>query len=252
MTLSIQDEFHLFAEELQRYLSPSILQQLAQETGFVKRKSKYGARDLAALCIWISQHVTSDSLTRLCSQLYTNTATLMSPEGLNQRFNPAAVAFLREVFTSLLKQKLCSNQSLSAHMISTFNRIRILDATVFQLPDQFATDYQGSGGSSNKAGVKIQLEYDLLSGQFLNVQLGPGKNNDKTYGTICLETVEAGDLCLRDLGYFDLGDLQTIHDKEAYYISRLKLNTRIYTKNPKPEYFNNGTVKSKQNTSSLI
>ncbi|OFC92546.1 hypothetical protein BTGOE4_27060 [Bacillus thuringiensis] len=94
MTLSIQDEFHLFAEELQRYLSPSILQQLAQETGFVKRKSKYGARDLAALCIWISQHVASDSLTRLCSQLFANTATLMSPEGLNQRFNPAAVRSL--------------------------------------------------------------------------------------------------------------------------------------------------------------
>ncbi|EJQ78676.1 hypothetical protein IGO_05484, partial [Bacillus toyonensis] len=28
MNLSIQDEFHLFAEELQRYLSPHILQQL--------------------------------------------------------------------------------------------------------------------------------------------------------------------------------------------------------------------------------
>lgn len=69
MNLSIQDEFHLFAEELQRYLSPHVLQQLEQETGFVKRKSKYGAQDLAALCIWISQHVTSDSLTRLCNQL---------------------------------------------------------------------------------------------------------------------------------------------------------------------------------------
>ena len=63
---------------------------------------------------------------------------------------------------------------------------------MFQLPDSFATDYQGSGGSSNTAGVKIQLEYDLLSGQFLNVQLGPGKNNDKTYGTTCLETVKKG------------------------------------------------------------
>lgn len=83
----------------------------------------------------------------------------------------------------------------------------------------------------------------MLSGQFLNVQLGPGKNNDKTYGTICLETVEKGDLCLRDLGYFDLGDLQAIHNKKAYYISRLKLNTRIYIKNPKPEFFNNGTIK---------
>ena len=145
MTLSIQDEFHLFAEELQRYLSPSILQQLAQETGFVKRKSKYGARDLAALCIWISQHVASDSLTRLCSQLFANTATLMSPEGLNQRFNPAAVAFLREVFTSLLTQNSVQITHF-LHTISTFNRIRILDATVFQLPDHFATDYQGSGG----------------------------------------------------------------------------------------------------------
>jgi hypothetical protein len=118
----------------------------------------------------------------------------MSQVGLNQRFNPAAVAFLREVFTSLLTQKLCATQSLSSHMISSFKRIRILDATVFQLPDSFATDYR-SGGSSNTAGVKIQLEYDLLNGQFLNVQLGPGKNNDKTYGTICLETVEADDLC---------------------------------------------------------
>ena len=38
-------------------------------------------------------------------------------------------------------------------------------------------------------------------------------------------------------------DLQAIHEKEAYYISRLKLNTRIYIKNPEPEYFKNGTMK---------
>ena len=106
--------FNYSLKKLKRYLSPHVLQHLAQKTGFVKRKSKYGARDLTPLCIWINQHVASDSLTQLCSQLYANTATLMSPEGLNQRFNPAAVAFLREVFTSLLTQKLCSNHSLSA------------------------------------------------------------------------------------------------------------------------------------------
>ncbi|KFM95654.1 hypothetical protein [Bacillus clarus] len=41
MNFSIQDKFHLFVEEPQRYLSSHILQQLAQETGLVKRKSKY-------------------------------------------------------------------------------------------------------------------------------------------------------------------------------------------------------------------
>ena len=199
MDLSLSEELHLFAQELQRFLSPIVLQEIAKQVGFVQRSSKYQADELIALCVWLSQEVASTSLTQLCSRLEASTGVLMSPEGLNQRFNPAAVAFLREVFTSLLTQKLCATQSLSSHMISTFKRIRILDATVFQLPDSFATDYQGSGGSSNTAGVKIQLEYDLLSGQFLNVQLGPGKNNDKTYGTDCLESVEAGDLCLRDL-----------------------------------------------------
>ncbi|CAN7648908.1 IS4 family transposase [Bacillus sp. SD075] len=243
MNLSLSEELHLFSQELQRFLSPIVLQEVAKQVGFVQRSSKYQADELIALCVWLSQEVASTSLTQLCSRLEASTGVLMSQEGLNQRFNPAAVAFLREVFTSLLTQKLCATQSLSSHMISAFERIRILDATVFQLPDSFATDYQGSGGSSNTAGVKIQLEYDLLSGQFLNVQLGPGKNNDKTYGTTCLESVEAGDLCLRDLGYFDLRDLQTIHELRAYYISRLKLNTRIYVKNPEPEYFKNGTLK---------
>lgn len=239
----ISEELTLFAQELQRFLSPAILQKMAKETGFVRRNSKYQANELIALCVWLSQEVASTSLTQLCSRLEASTGVLMSPEGLNQRFNIEAVAFLREVFTLLLTQKLCATQSLPSHMFSNFERIRILDATVFQLPDAFATDYQGSGGSSNTAGVKIQLEYDLLSGQFLNVQLGPGKNNDKTYGTICLKTVKARDLCLRDLGYFDLRDLQAIQDKGAYYISRLKLNTRIYIQNPEPEYFKNGTLK---------
>lgn len=51
---------------------------------------------------------------------------------------------------------------------------------MFQQPDHFAIDYQGSGERSNTAGVKIQLEYDLLSGH-LNVQLRPGTNNDTTF-----------------------------------------------------------------------
>ena len=131
MDLSLAEELHLFSQELQRFLSPIVLQDVAKQVGFVQRSSKYQANELIALCVWFSQEIASTSLTQLCSRLESSTGVLISPEGLNQRFNPAAVAFLREVFTSLLTQKLCSNQSLSVHMISTFNRMRILDATVF-------------------------------------------------------------------------------------------------------------------------
>lgn len=54
--------------------------------------------------------------------------------------------------------------------------------------------YPGSGGCVQTAGIKIQLEYDLHSGQFLNFQVGPGKNNDKTFGTECLDTLRPGDM----------------------------------------------------------
>ncbi|EEM86021.1 Transposase for insertion sequence element IS231B [Bacillus thuringiensis serovar pulsiensis BGSC 4CC1] len=50
-------------------------------------------------------------------------------------------------------------------------------------------------------------------------------------------------MCIRDLGYFHLQDLQHIQDKKAYYISRIISNTRIYQKNPNSDYYRNGKIK---------
>ncbi|MGH0953632.1 IS4 family transposase, partial [Bacillus paranthracis] len=58
-----------------------------------------------------------------------------------------------------------------------------------------------------------------------------------------LDTLRPSDLCIRDLGYFSLEDLDQMDQRGAYYISRLKLNHTVYVKNPFPEYFRNGTVK---------
>ena len=93
MNLSIQDELQLFSEELYRHLTPSLLEELAKELGFVKRKRKFSGNELATICIWVSQRTASDSLVRLCSQLHAATGTLMSPEGLNKRFDKKRLNF---------------------------------------------------------------------------------------------------------------------------------------------------------------
>ncbi|QBP90877.1 IS4 family transposase [Bacillus mycoides] len=243
MSISISDELQLFAQEIQSFLSPNTLQNLARDVGFVQRTSKYQAQDLVALCVWLSQSIAKTSLTQLCSCLEGSTEVLISPEGLNQRFNTAAVQFLQQVLAKLLNRKLSSSRLFSSPYTSIFKSIRILDSTAFQLPDVFSSVYPGAGGCSHKAGIKIQLEYDLLSGQFLHIHTGPGKQHDRTYGSLCVPTVKANDLCIRDLGYFHLKDLQHIHDSKAYYISRIKSNTRIYQKNPNPDYFRDGRIK---------
>ncbi|SCB69196.1 Uncharacterized protein BWGO95_03348 [Bacillus mycoides] len=113
MNLSIFDELELFSKELQRYMSPDALEQLARNVGFVKRKSKYRAQDLVALCIWLSQNIAHTSLTQLCSRLEANTGISMSPEGLNQRFNSQTVQFLQQLLAHLLHQQFCSSSKIS-------------------------------------------------------------------------------------------------------------------------------------------
>ncbi len=136
-----------------------------------------------------------------------------------------------------------SSSSLSCKLGSPFHRIRILDSTVFQLPDSYAERYQGSGGSAHAAGMKIRLEYELKTGSFLQVDVGPGKNSDRLYGTQRTKTVEEKELCIRDLGYFSLGDFEEIEERGAFYVSRLKVNVRVYEKNGNMERFKDGKVK---------
>ncbi|EHL68189.1 hypothetical protein HMPREF1014_04739 [Bacillus sp. 7_6_55CFAA_CT2] len=243
MSVSVSNELQLFAQEIQSALSPNALRDLARDVRFVQRTSKYQAKDFVALCVWMNHNVATTSLTQLSSCLEASTEVLISPEGLNQRFNQAAVQFLQHILAELLNQKLASSMPISSPYTSVFKRIRILDSTAFQLPYVFSSVYPGAGECSHKAGIKIQLEYDLLSGQFLHIHTGPGKQHDRTYGSLCAPTVTANDLCIRDLGYFHLKDLQYIQDKEAYYISRIKSNTRIYQKNSNPNYFQDGRIK---------
>ncbi|MEC2448525.1 IS4 family transposase, partial [Bacillus cereus] len=105
MNLSIQDELQLFSEELYRHLTPSLLEELAKELGFVKRKRKFSGNELATICIRDSQRTASDSLVRQCSQLHAATGTLMSQEGHNKRYYKKAVEYLKNIFSALLKSK---------------------------------------------------------------------------------------------------------------------------------------------------
>lgn len=240
-------DFRLLVKELQRVFSSHFLTHLGKETQFVQRTSKFGAQDLAALCIGMGQDIASYSLTRLCGVLESETGVLISPEGLNVRLNEKAVEFLRSLFSQLLQKQLLATISLPSSFSEYFRRIRILDATTFQISDQLAAVYPGSGGSGKASGVKIQLEYDLLSGQFLHVALGPAKENDVNYGKEVQPTVDLQGLCIRDLGYFSLIDLDGIQQKGAYYLSRLKMNTKLFQKMKRPLFLKMEQVKKNIN-----
>jgi hypothetical protein len=243
--LTLEEEIQIFAEELKNYFSNKELEQIARKIGFVQRKSKLKAWHFLFLCSFLGIDVAKDTLATLCSKIGVKLNVIVSNQAIDKRFNQKCVDFIKFIFKTLLKSTVKSRVKVPSKLDEHFNRIRILDSTGFQVPDDYNDLYPGSGGNSTSAGVKIQLEYDLKSGEFINVDVCSGKDNDCTYGKSIRDTIDRHDLALRDLGYFNLDDYEDIDKRGAFFISRAKLNTAIYIlSNPdEMEYYKNGLPK---------
>lgn len=223
---TLVEELRMLGEEFRRIFSVSHLQELAYQTGMIQRKRKIRAQDLVSLCVFLGQTVGSEALVSLCTRLNEATGVCISAEALNKRWNERTVQFLKELFLHAFRQKVCPVVPLA----SRFTRIRILDSTSFQLPTSYASTYRGNGGGGSEAGVKIQLEYELLSGEFMELEVDHGVSSDAKYGQKRTQTLEAGDLVLRDLGYHYIADLERMTESGAYYVSRIRWNTQVYQK----------------------
>ncbi|WP_108668936.1 IS4 family transposase [Peribacillus acanthi] len=224
-SLTSEDNFQLISEELTRIFSSNFLDDIARKELFVQRTTKLKPKDFVALCSVWNQDSGKKSLAQLCGILDSNQNVSLTTEGLNQRFNEAGVRLLKKVFHILMGKQFLSHHIPNFHDID-FYRIRILDSTGFELPCQYLGNYRGY----HKSGVKIQLEYELLKGEFIHLEVQNGRDSDATFGPSLINTIQANDLIIRDLGYFSLDELVQIHDRDAYYITRLKPKLLLFTR----------------------
>ncbi|MEG0517196.1 MAG: IS4 family transposase, partial [Cetobacterium sp.] len=116
-------------------------------------------------------------------------------------------------------------------------------STGFALPKEFKKEFPGSGGSGSPSSIKIQLQYELLTGSFMRIDISSGTQNDAEYLKTMKKDKERKDLKLADLGYFKVEYLRQIARSGASFISKVKSNTSLYIKNPNPERYKVGTIK---------
>jgi hypothetical protein len=217
-------EIDLYLKELDRLFSKSSIIKIAKEKFFMQRETKFTPEKFLALCAFVGEDLGINSLPELCGQLQGALDLQITSEGLNQRFNQCSVEFLKEVFQQMLMEQVVHSLPIVEQRI--FNRIRILDATSFDLPAEYA-DYQGPNGT----GVKAQVEWELYSGSLYHLAIQHGKASDSKYAAAIMDDIQPGDLVLRDLGYLSQKNLLDIARNGGYYISRLKSNTKLYQKN---------------------
>ncbi len=217
------------------------IEEIAKETNFIQRTSnKINAEIFFNLNVFSKSNVCVESLNNLCNLLLLDEDISISSQSLDERFNEKAVCFLKQVFFEMLSNKI---DLLKSSIPNEFKRILITDATGFQLPNEFEEIFKGFSGSAKKAGIKIQLTNDLLTGNIIALELSDGRKSDVKHLKTLEKITTNGDLCLKDLGYFSLKHFQEIESLDSYYVSRLKTNSSVFIINPSPEKFKSGKIK---------
>lgn len=145
----------------------------------------------------------------------------VSRQALHQRYDGKMEVFIKAVFEQLLTVGLPEEDIQGRELY-------IKDSTKFALPENMAEHYPGTKGNGIKAGVSVQFEFGIKSGQS-SIKLTAANANDQGESNLDKETIRPGAIYMRDLGYAHIGYMNNIREKRAFFINKLNVKAIIYT-----------------------
>lgn len=213
---------------IKRNFSTKLINGLAVKTGFIKRSRKLSAFHFVNSLMFSCGNQASTSLPDITADLDQQFSVRISKEALHKKFNAPGVNLLKE----LIKVHLSKQFSLQrdSELQKHFSAINIKDSSKFSLPSIYNGDYPGFGNFHMGQGMmNIQYEYDLASGNWKTLELTTINRNDQQDSKQTIESICAGELYIRDLGYVTPTYLKAIIDKNACFLNRLPAQATIHT-----------------------
>jgi len=217
---------------------------LAIETGFSERSSKLPPDVFFDLLFYASSLSHNSSLEYLVSYLDRRYGIQIRKQSLDERFSEKTLKFVKSVLSRLICAQF-SDVLYCEKFLVEYGHVRIKDSTKFTVPSNLASHYRG--GSNNTAGISIQYEFDLKTGQFLDLTINEYVRCDQKDANETSDDVCENDLIIRDLGYFSTPVLQKISKNKACFVSRLQSSTEVYDVNNEKLDFNQFYVYMRKN-----
>jgi hypothetical protein len=204
------------------------LDDLARQCGVVVRQRKFTGQTLLRMLVLTLLHNPEAS-----AWDFLVTATQLGLEltqtAVEKRLlaGQPLVDFLRLALERALQQTIAS-QPAATQLLQRFTAVFVGDSTVIALPDELADAFPGCGGTegTSRAALKIQVLWDLKTGQLRHLHVEAGRASD-VHSVIAVDEAEPETLLVYDLGYFDVSRFAALDRQQARFLSRLQHGTTV-------------------------
>ena len=202
----------------------SKLDPLARETELIARKSKKFSAEGFVLGIFKAVITGKASLKQIARNLGQSEDKAMSRQAVHKRMDQSAVAFMMSATGRAIKERWDDKTLI---VTRRFNRVIIEDSSQARTDKRNAEDFPGHGNDKGKtAGCKIDLAFDLLTGEPILEALHLATAQDRELGKDLVDMVKPFDLILRDMGYFSTVEFKRIESSDAFWLSRLPVSVK--------------------------
>jgi len=207
----------------------------AKLSGFVTRASATFSPVAFLLTLISASTNGKTTLTELAQSLCgKNFGAALSPQAIHARMNRTELGLEKFLIRCLVHVCLSRWNLTPRSAGSPFTRIIIEDSTFVPFHKSNSENFPAHGNAKGKtAGCKIDLAFDLMSGEILSNELHAGTQQDKTIGEDLLALIRPNDLILRDMGYFGVSWFARIGVLGAFWLSRVPLNVNVVGENGK-------------------
>jgi Transposase DDE domain len=203
---------------------------LARASGFTRRARKLtGAVFAKALVFSLLKRpdATLDDFAEMAEAL----EAPVTPQAFDERFGPAAAAFLHELFVAAFQRCFASLRPALLPLLRRFNGVYLRDATLVALPPSLAELFPGRGGRhaphGRAAAVKLVFEAEVGTGALTGCSLLAGLSNEKA-AEVAGAPLPEGALLLEDMGFHSGQRLQDYIDQGVYVVARVPAWTAVF------------------------
>jgi hypothetical protein len=187
-----------FLERFVRTFVPEPFRQLARQTRWSQRQGKIDPCEFITSLSFGQMSASRRTLTSQAQSL----SQPVTRQGIEQRYPPVAVEFLKASFAHVLAETLDWSpaqpqaQQLRAH----FAALYLLDSTCFDCSESLKELFPSCGGAGSAANVKVLLRYELITGRLEPLHVLEGKRSDQGQALKAAQRLLANQLQLQDQG----------------------------------------------------